>query len=74
MDIPCYRVYPSHLSIQFALKILKERGHSSWYQRSQMALLGIELIHPDNEGEFFHSYERKHKELAMKKLLIELAE
>ncbi|MGM0793042.1 MAG: hypothetical protein ACQEUD_23420 [Bacillota bacterium] len=74
MDIPCYRVYPSHLSIQFALKILKERGHSSWYQRSQMALLGIELIQPDNEGEFFHSYERKHKELAMKKLLIELAE
>ncbi|TLS38699.1 hypothetical protein [Pseudalkalibacillus caeni] len=74
LNIPCYRIFPSHLSIYFALRVLKERGESSWYQRSQLALLGVEVIQPANEDEFFYSYEQKHKELNLKRLLIEIAE
>ena len=74
LGIPCYRIYPSQLSIYFALKILKERGQSFWYQRSQLALLAVELIHPDQDADFYYSYEQKHKELNLKRLLIEVAE
>lgn len=74
LGIPCYRIYPSQLSIYFALRILKERGESTLYQRSQLALLGIEMIQPETNEEFFNSYEHKHKELNLKSLLIEMAE
>ncbi len=75
LGIPCYRIYPSHLSIYFTLRLLKERGVSSWYQRSQLALLGVELLPPDEEDDgYLFSYELKHKELNLKRLLLELAE
>ncbi|RDU38179.1 hypothetical protein DRW41_01005 [Neobacillus piezotolerans] len=74
LGIPCYRIFPSQLSIYFALRILKERGESSLYQRSQLALLGIEMIQAETNDEFFNSYEHKHKELNLKSLLIEIAE
>ncbi|MCF6411637.1 hypothetical protein [Pseudalkalibacillus salsuginis] len=75
LGIPCYRITPSHLSIYFTLRLLKERGVSSWYQRSQLALLGVELLPPDEEGdEHLFSYDLKHKELSLKRLLLELAE
>ncbi|WP_078429081.1 hypothetical protein [Alkalihalobacterium alkalinitrilicum] len=71
LGIPCYRVIPSELSVKRVLTLLKERGQSSRYRQSQIAILGIEVIHSDlSLEEHYYSYEMKHKELDLKHILL----
>ncbi|WP_216830773.1 helix-turn-helix domain-containing protein [Alkalihalobacterium elongatum] len=71
LGIPCYRVIPSEAAVKRELTLLKERGQSSWYRQSQIAILGIEVIHSDTSlEEHYYSYEMKHKELDLKHVLL----
>lgn len=75
LGIPCYRVTPDVPSIQLMLQFLKERGESYWYKKAQTAILGIEVLHPsDLSEEHFFSYKMKHRELELKRLLLDYAE
>lgn len=75
LGIPCYRVTPDVPSIQLMLQFLKERGESYWYKKAQTAILGIEVLHPSNlSEEHFFSYKMKHRELELKRLLLDYAE
>lgn len=75
LGIPCYRVTPDVPSIQLMLQFLKERGASYWYKKAQTAILGIEVLHPSSlSEEHFFSYKMKHRELELKRLLLDYAE
>ncbi|MDE5415442.1 hypothetical protein [Alkalihalobacterium chitinilyticum] len=75
LGIPCYRVIPSESSVKKVLTLLKERGQSSWYRHSQIAILGIEVIHSGTSlEEHYYSYEMKHKELDLKHVLLQHAQ
>jgi hypothetical protein len=75
LGIPCYRVTPDVPSIQLMLQFLKERGESAWYKKAQTAILGIEVFHPSElPQEPFNSYKMKHRELELKRLLLNYAE
>ncbi|WP_209121296.1 hypothetical protein [Alkalihalobacillus sp. BA299] len=74
LGIPCYRVTPSQLAIKRVLSFLKERGQSSRYRQSQIAILGIEVLHSSTSlDEQYFSYEMKQKELDLKHVLLEHA-
>jgi hypothetical protein len=75
LGVPCYRVTPDVPSIQLMLQFLKERGESYWYKRAQTAILGIEVFHnPNVSQDQFYSYKMKHRELELKRLLLDYAE
>lgn len=71
--IPTFRIYPSHLSVYFTIQLLRERGTSSLYQRSQMALIGIEASSPMFETTNpYHTW--KYRELDVKRLLLKMSD
>ncbi|WP_026582860.1 hypothetical protein [Bacillus sp. J33] len=73
--IPCYRVVPSPVAINLALRYLKERGQSNWYKRSQIAIVGLEVMHSASSLEEQHfTYEMKRHELEFKQVLLDYAE
>lgn len=75
LGVPCYRVVPSQLAIQPVLRYLRERGQSTWYRKSQIAILGIEVIHSSSSLEEQHySYKMKRKELELKQVLLDYTE
>lgn len=75
LGIPCYRVVPSQLAIQLVLRYLRERGQSTWYRKSQIAILGIEVLHSSSSLEEQHySYQMKRRELELKQVLLDYAE
>ncbi len=75
MGIPCYRVIPSDLAILSTLEVLIERAHSFRYRKSQIAILGIEVIHTTASLEEMHySHKMKIKELELKRLMLSFAE
>lgn len=75
MGIPCYRVIPSDLAILSTLEVLIERAHSLRYRKSQIAILGVEVIHTAASLEEMHySHKMKIKELELKRLMLRFAE
>ncbi|WP_339145533.1 MULTISPECIES: hypothetical protein [unclassified Sutcliffiella] len=75
MGIPCYRVIPSDLAILSTLEVLIERAHSLRYRKSQIAILGVEVIHTQASLEEMHySHKMKIKELELKRLMLRFAE
>ena len=70
--IPCYRVTPDMMAIRLIIQYLKQRGVTQWYRKAQIAILGIEISESDLESQY--SYKMKHKELELKKLLLNYAE
>ncbi|NMH73204.1 hypothetical protein HF078_08980 [Bacillus sp. RO2] len=75
LSIPCYRVIPSDLAILSTLEILIERAHSLRYRKSQIAIIGIEVIHTKASLEEMHySHKMKIKELELKRLMLRFAE
>lgn len=75
LGIPCYRVVPSPVAIKLVLRYLRERGQSNWYKRSQIAIMGMEVVHSANSLDEQHfTYEMKRHELEMKQVLLDYAE
>jgi hypothetical protein len=75
LRIPCYRVVPSQLAIQQVLRYLRERGQSTLYRKSQITVLGIEVLHSSNSSEEQqYSYQMERQELDLKHVLLDYAE
>ncbi|EGL81752.1 hypothetical protein CathTA2_2767 [Caldalkalibacillus thermarum TA2.A1] len=74
VGIPCYRVVPSQLSIRFVLQFLKVRGQSSWYRKSQLAILGIEVLPVENTTDQQDPYQQKRQELELNHVLLDYAQ
>ncbi|KMJ58345.1 hypothetical protein AB685_10615 [Bacillus sp. LL01] len=75
MGIPCYRIIPSDLAILSTLEVLIERAHSLRYRKSQIAILGVEVIHTATSLEEMHySHKMKIKELELRRLMLRFAE
>lgn len=75
MGIPAYRVVPSELAVQRALGFIKERAQSSWFRKSQLVILGVEVIHTTTSGgEHEFSFKVKHQELELKRVLLDFVE
>ncbi|MFT9846670.1 hypothetical protein [Aneurinibacillus sp. REN35] len=75
IGIPCYRVKPANISIKLVLDFLRERGLSSKYRMSQLAVLGVETIDATKTTESRHfSYREKHQKLDLMKVLLEFSE
>ncbi|MBW3111457.1 hypothetical protein KYJ26_06430 [Bacillus sp. MCCB 382] len=75
MGIPCYRVVPTNLSIRMILQYLLERAQSRKYQKSQIAIVGIEVIYSTQTLDESHfSYKMKHQELDLKRNLLDIAQ
>lgn len=73
--IPCYRVVPSPVAIKLVLRYLRERGQSNWYKRSQIAIMGMEVVHsPSSLEEQHFTYEMKRHELEIKQVMLDYAE
>ncbi|UCZ52737.1 hypothetical protein LGQ02_18430 [Bacillus shivajii] len=74
-NIPCYRIIPSQLAFKLVLRYIKERGESTLYRKSQIAVLGIEVNHSSTteEGQYY-SYEIKRQSLDLKHMLLDQAE
>ncbi|WP_262174152.1 hypothetical protein [Saccharococcus sp. Marseille-Q5394] len=70
--IPCYRVTPDMMAIRLIIQYLKQRGVTQWYRKAQIAILGIEISESDLDSQF--TYKMKHKELELKRLLLNYAE
>lgn len=74
-NIPCYRVIPSDLAILSTLEVIIERARSLRYRKSQIAILGVEVIHTTASLEEMHySHKMKIKELELKRLMLRFAE
>ncbi|TMW70462.1 hypothetical protein [Alteribacter natronophilus] len=73
--IPCYRITPTELAIQLTIKYLRERIHSAFYRKSQIAIVGVERVlalgHADEE---YYSFKTKHLDLDLKRLILQYAE
>ncbi|WHX42722.1 hypothetical protein QNH36_11575 [Mesobacillus sp. AQ2] len=75
IGIPCYRVIPSPVAIKLVLQNLKERGQSNWYKQSQIAIIGLEVIHSASSlDQQYFSYEMKRRELEIKQVMLDHAE
>jgi hypothetical protein len=75
MGIPCYRVVPTNLSIRMILQYLLERAQSRKYRKSQIAIVGIEVIYSTQTLDESHfSYKMKHQELDLKRNLLHIAQ
>jgi hypothetical protein len=72
--VPCYRVIPTNLSIRMILQYLMERAQASKYRKSQIAIVGIEVVYSTQTLEESHySFKMKHQELDLKRDLLEIA-
>ncbi|MFT9598115.1 hypothetical protein [Mesobacillus sp.] len=75
LGIPCYKVVPSPVAIKLVLQNLIERGQSNWYKRSQIAIIGMEVIHSANSlDQQYFTYEMKRRELEIKQVMLDHAE
>jgi hypothetical protein len=75
MGIPTYRVVQSELAVHRALGYIKEKGQTSWYRKSQLVIMGVEIIFPSTSSdEYQFSFKQKHQELELKRVLLDLAE
>ncbi|WLD93593.1 hypothetical protein [Alkalihalobacillus sp. AL-G] len=75
MGVPVYRVVPSELAVHRALGLIKERAQSSWYRKSQLVIVGVEVIYaPASGGEHPFSFKVKHQELELKRVLLDFVE
>ncbi|WP_338021755.1 hypothetical protein [Bacillus pakistanensis] len=74
LGIPCYRVVPTNLSIRMILQFLLERAHSRKYRKSQIAIVGIEVIYSTHKDESLFSFKMKHQELDLKRYLLDIAQ
>lgn len=73
--IPCYRVTATKLSIQQALKYIKERAQSQLYKKAQIAIVAIEIRnHHEKKDASIYSMKRKYQELDLKRWLLHYAE
>ncbi|MBO8176074.1 MAG: hypothetical protein H0Z31_01305 [Bacillus sp. (in: Bacteria)] len=75
LRIPVYRVIQSELAVQRSLGFIKERGQTSWYRKSQLVMIGIEIIYP-SQASMGHpfSFKLKHQELELKRVLLDFVE
>jgi len=73
--IPSFRVMASIPEIQTELRYIRERVQSTWYRKSQFAILGIEVFHSTNiiETQNF-SYESQQRDLELKRILLQYVE
>ncbi|WP_078381213.1 helix-turn-helix domain-containing protein [Sutcliffiella halmapala] len=75
LGIPCFRVIPSDLAILTTLEFLIERAHSQRYRKSQIAIMGVEVMHTATSLEEMHySHKMKIKELELKRIMLSFAE
>lgn len=75
LDIPCYRVTPTRLSIELTLKYIKERAQSMVYQKAQIAIVAIEVVNRLNKkNPSYYSIKSKYQELDLKRWLLHYAE
>lgn len=75
LGIPAYRVVQSELAVHRSLAYIKEKGQTSWYRKSQLVMIGIEVIYslPTSEEHPF-SFKIKHQELELKRVLLDFVE
>lgn len=75
MKIPVYRLVQSELTLRRSLEHIREKGHVNWYKKSQLVIIGIDIIRSSLSNEERHlSYKLKHQELELKKVLLQVAE
>ncbi len=74
LGVPTYRVIQSEMATQRELGYLKERGQTSWYRKSQLVIVGLEIIYPSSvEGQHL-SFKIKHQELELSRVLLGFVE
>jgi hypothetical protein len=75
VGIPTYRVVQSELAVHRALGYIKEKGQTSWYRKSQLVIMGVEIIFPSTSADDFQfSFKQKHQELELKRVLLDVTE
>ncbi|YCI78859.1 hypothetical protein M1D47_09910 [Bacillus sp. R1-10] len=75
IGIPVYRVVQSELAIQRTLEHVKEKGQVNWYRKSQLVVIGVEVIRPASSFEEHHiSFKVKHQELELNRVLLQFTE
>jgi len=72
--IPCYRLKPSQASIEKTIDQMIEKGTTKYYQKKQLAILGIKLLDKNNKMDKFNSYKEQLKRLELQKKVLELSE
>jgi hypothetical protein len=68
--IPCYRLVPSRLAVKTVLNLLVSRANTQAYEKSKVAILGIDVLEQNQENSF---YEARKKRLELELELVELA-
>ncbi|MHC0038074.1 hypothetical protein [Pseudoneobacillus sp. C159] len=68
--IPCYRLVPSKLAVKTVLNLLVSRANTQAYEKSKVAILGIEVCE-QNQGNTFYENHKRRLELELE--LVELA-
>lgn len=71
---PVYRITASRFDIKETLKYLRERTSATWYRNHQLAIAGVEIREAVTSPEEYYSFRRKHKELELKRLLLQYTE
>ncbi|MBD8071202.1 hypothetical protein [Bacillus sp. PS06] len=74
LGVPTYRVVQSEISTHRVLGSIKERGQTSWYRKSQLVIVGIEVIYPSSSEGQQLSFKIKHQELELNRVLLGFVE
>ncbi|GAA0316566.1 hypothetical protein GCM10008967_03950 [Bacillus carboniphilus] len=73
--IPVYRVVPSELAVHRAYGLIKERAQSSVYRKSQLVMIGVEVIASVRSARDHQtSFKLKHQLLELKRVLLDFVE
>ncbi|MDQ0268212.1 hypothetical protein [Cytobacillus purgationiresistens] len=75
-NIPVYRIIQSELSLHRSLEHIREKGHVSWYKKSQLVIIGVEMIQSSSlsHDEQLFSFKVKHQVLELKRVLLQVTE
>ncbi|AMQ07120.1 hypothetical protein [Sporosarcina psychrophila] len=73
LGIPCYRIVPSQLAIQTVFNLLVSRATSQIFEKSKVAIIGIEQINKERITAL-NTYEAKKKRLTLELALLKVAE
>jgi hypothetical protein len=75
IGVPAYRVVQSELAVHRALGYIKEKGQTNWYRKSQLVIMGVEIIFPSTSADDFQfSFKQKHQELELKRVLLDVTD
>lgn len=74
LQIPVYRVIQREYATHQALEQVREKGQVSLYKKSQLVILGIEVMHTTRLQDNYYSFKLKHQELELKRVLLDFTE